>query len=464
MKRLLYVLAGAAVTAAILKGCPGGVPGPGPAATPTPRPAPTPTPLPTPTPAPYVPYKRVELGRIFNDVQLNVSFESEVGTTASRDREQRDAYTVDVKLKVRVPKPHQDLAELSRLNAALPEVLPALPKMLETAKISPVYDDLYRVKVNAVQQNVRRLDAVLTRHNFFDCETILELEHPTTKRRALLLQADMDTDTDGSDADRAPEVDGSSVTFQPMTSYRWAKRTANQNSFIPPREAKLRQVTQELATASPARQAELKETQRRLRDEIADLKKHSFLVAHLDPFIVLPGVLFAARNRSPYSPQVGDLCVVIHDRKIYPAVVGDVGPMAVAGEASLRICQQINARASSFNRPVSDLKVTYLLFPGTAERPFAPPDLAKWNARCDELLKEIGGYGGELHVWEDLTKPKATPVPATPAPATPAPATPAPAGAAPSATPAPAATPSATPGATPAATPVAGSSAPRKKR
>jgi hypothetical protein len=58
------------------------------------------------------------------------------------------------------------------------------------------------------------------------------------------------------------------------------------------------------------------------------------------------------------------------------------------------------------------------------------PDLAKWRERCEKLLGEIGGHGGELFTWEDLTKPKAppaTPVPATPAPATPKPTTPAPA-------------------------------------
>jgi hypothetical protein len=445
VKRLLYVLAGAAVTAAILKGCPSG-PTIGPA-TPTSTPRPTPTPIPTPTPPPYVPSKRIDIGRIFNDLQLKVSFETEFGTTASRDREDRDAYSVEVKLKVRVPKPHQSVEELSRLNPELKTVLPELSKLVQAAKISPVFEDLYRVKVNSVQQNVRRLDNVLTRHNFYDCETMLELEHPATKRRALLMQADMDTDTDGSDADRVPEIDGSSATFQPMTSYKWPKRTAAQNSFIPPREAKLQEITQQIARAGAAKAQDLKETQKRLRDEISDLKKYSYLVAKVDPYIVLPGVLSAARNRSAYSPQVGDLCVVIYGRTIYPAVVGDVGPGNVVGEGSLRICQQINARANADNRPVNDLKVTYLIFPGTAEKPFTVPDVAKWNTRCEELLKELGGHGGELHVWEDLTKPKATPAPATPAPATPAPATPAPGTTAVAETPTPApATPAPTAG------------------
>jgi hypothetical protein len=67
---------------------------------------------------------------------------------------------------------------------------------------------------------------------------------------------------------------------------------------------------------------------------------------------------------------------------------------------------------------VNDLKATYLVFPGTADRPFAAPDLARWTARCAKLLEEIGGHHGVLFQWEDLTKPP--PPPATPAPATPA--------------------------------------------
>jgi hypothetical protein len=417
-QRLLYLLAGAAIAALVLKSCHRSTPPVVPSA--TPEAAPTPTPIPTPTPPPYVPNKRLEIGRIFNGLQLKVDFESEVGSSASVDRQAPESYAVEVKLKVKVPKPHKELAPLARLNPDLPTVLPSLATLLESAKVSPLFDDLYRLKVNAVQANVRRLDAVLSRHNFYDCETILELQHPTTKRRALLMQADMDTDTDGSDSDRVPEIDGSSVTFQPMTSYRWPKRTQQPNSFIIPREAKLRQYAQELANgASSARQQELKSAQARLKEEISDLKKYSFLVASHDPYVVMPGAMFTARNRSAYSPQVGDLCVIIYGKTLYPAVIGDVGPMNVVGEGSLRLCQQLNARANSGNRPESDLKVTYLLFPGTAEKPFNVPDLEKWQTRCETYLKELGGHGGTLHVWEDLLKPKATPAPATPAPATP---------------------------------------------
>jgi hypothetical protein len=289
-----------------------------------------------------------------------------------------------------------------------------------------------------------RLDNLLSRHNFFDCETILELQQSSTKRRALLIQADMDVDTDGSDPDRVPEVDGASPTFQPFTSYRWARKTANASSFVGAREAKLKQYTDELSGGpGSARREDLKQGIARVRAEIADLKKYSYLIGADDPFIVLPSTLFG-KGKGPFAPGVGDYCAVIFQKTIYPAIVGDVGPPNVIGEASLRICKEINAKSNSENRPVSDLKVTYVVFPGTAEK-YDVPDLARWRAQCEKLLGEIGGHTGDLFTWEDLTKPKpppATPPPATPAP--PPPATPAPSPATPpvTATPAHTAAPS----------------------
>ncbi len=237
----------------------------------------------------------------------------------------------------------------------------------------------------------------------------------------------MDVDGDGSDSDRVPEVDGSSATFQPFTSYKWAKKTATPNSFIIPREAKLRPLEQELATPglAPARARELKDAITRLKVEIADLKKYSFLVSATDPYVVMPGSMFG-KSKGPFAPSVGDYCVVIYGDTIYPSIIGDVGPSFQAGEASLRICQQLNARSNSANRPVSDLKVTYLVFPGTAESTNDVPDFVKWNERCGKFLAEIGGHTGDLFVWEDLTKPKPPPAP-PPAPAAPSPATPVPA-------------------------------------
>jgi hypothetical protein len=96
--------------------------------------------------------------------------------------------------------------------------------------------------------------------------------------------------------------------------------------------------------------------------------------------------------------------------------VGDGGPTYKVGEASLRMAKQLNPRALSNNRPVSDLKVSYLIFPGTADADRGPPDYAKWRQRCHELLNEVGGVGPgvALFEWQDtLPKPPPATTPAT---------------------------------------------------
>ena len=380
---------------------------------------------------------------MFNGMQIRTTLQTEYGTTATKDRSEPENYAVDIKVNVRVPKPHKSLEELSNLNPQLATILPGLPILLDTAKVSPSFDELYRLKVRNLQANLMRLDALMSRHNFYDTETVLELEHPVSKRRALLVQSDMDVDTDGSDSDRVPDVEGASSTFQPFTSYNWPKQTKQpNNAFIRPREERLKKIAQELAASgvSAAKQKELKGRQAELKNEITNLQRNSFLVAKLDPFIVLPGSMFGKKDQ--LTPKVGDYCVVIQDNVLYPAILGDVGPSYKSGEGSLRLCQALNPKASGYSRAASDLKVTYLVFPGSGERPWTVPNYEKWRAQCESLLGELGGHNGQLHVWEDLAKPKATPAPVPPA-ATPAP----------SATPAPGATPAATPSATPGATP-----------
>ncbi len=359
--------------------------------------------MPTPPPAPYVPAKKIEVGKIFNGMQFRVTLETTHGATATIERNDPASFTADLTVKVKVPRPHRSLADLAKLNERLPALIPGLAPMLETARISPVFDELYRLKCANLQRNLRHLDAMLSRHNFFDCETILELQHPETKRRALLIQSDMDTDTDGSDPDRVPEIDGASATFQPMTSYRWEKKTATVNSFLPPREARLKQYDIEYAAPAiaPERKQELKGIRERLRAEIADLKRFGFLVASVDPYIVLPGFMFTKSKGGAFTPAIGDYCVVIHGGTLYPALIGDAGPSLKIGEASLRLAKQIFPKASGELRAENDLKVTYLVFPHSGDRPWETPDLAKWRARCEKLLEEIGGNGGDLFTWEE---------------------------------------------------------------
>ena len=63
--------------------------------------------------------------------------------------------------------------------------------------------------------------------------------------------------------------------------------------------------------------------------------------------------------------------------------------------------KQIDKRSSSYWRPVSDLTVTYLCFPGTAKKPHRAPDYEDWRENCQRLLDEIGGLkeGVELFRW-----------------------------------------------------------------
>jgi hypothetical protein len=147
-----------------------------------------------------------------------------------------------------------------------------------------------------------------------------------------------------------------------------------------------------------------------MRAEIGTLKKFSFLIGATDPFIVVPGTF----TRGPDPVKVGDYGLVVFGNAIYPIIVGDVGPNDKVGEASLRIAKELNALATAYNRPVSDLKVSYIVFPGTADKPFGPPDLDRLQARCETLVKEIGGATVPLHRWENII-PSPTPSP-TPSP------------------------------------------------
>src|SRR5207237_8178511 len=106
-----------------------------------------------------------------------------------------------------------------------------LVAMLPLDAGSPLFAQPYETKVKVLRENLARLDQVLSRHNFFDCQTVLQLQHPQSHRKALLLQADMDVDADGSDADRMPIGTGISTNFKPFPSYRWLKNPPAQNPY-----------------------------------------------------------------------------------------------------------------------------------------------------------------------------------------------------------------------------------------
>ena len=379
--------------------------------------------VPTPTRPPVI-VGKLDTARLWSGITVHAQVDPTPGGAASVERLDPQSYVLDLRLNVRVPTPNRTLEELAQITPELPKLLPHLGATLTSDSVSPLFQELYDLKVGTLQEDLVRLDELLSRHNFYDCQTILRLRDPETKRSATLLQADMDVDADGSDADRLPGASGSSPNFKPFTSYRWKKKTSNPSPFLSAAEEKLRRYESEFAQKglTMERNRDLRIGIQRMKAEVESLQRFSFLIAATDPYIVLPGIFARAKD----AGKVGDYAVVIFGDKIYPSLVGDVGPSDKVGEASLRIAKEINALATPYNRPVSELKVTYLIFPGTADTPFGPPDLERIRARCEKLVQEIGGASVALHRWENLI-PTPTPTPSpTPTPAASPSATPSP--------------------------------------
>ena len=339
---------------------------------------------------------------------------------ASETRKDPASYQVEVTLRAQLPRPLVSDEDFLLSDPSLVGAFVNLPELLANASVSPFFKRFYDLKTADLKRNLSRLDAVLSRHNFYDCETILDLTSPSTDRRALLILADMDVNADGSDGDRNFKVDGSSQFFLPQTSYRWPKQTERVNPFLAGEEQKLKTLTAESKQPNlkAARLVEIKSGIDLAKRRIHDLKKWSFLISEADPFIVLPG--FIMRDFSgPFVPKIGDYALVIHAGIAYPAIVGDAGPSHKMGESSLLLCRKFSSSSSSLARAVSDLKVTYLVFPGSADPTPAPPDLLKWKARCEELVAEIGGLHVEIHSWPNLVPPWPTPTPSATPSATP---------------------------------------------
>lgn len=350
-----------------------------------------------------------DVRKLRSEITLKTEVKVSEGGLASKERKDEDAYTASYTLEVRVPKASKTMEELEKVSPGLGKMLPGLAGMMPDAKVSRWFYQLYENKTDRLKRKATELSELLTRHNFYDCETILNLTHPDTKRRVFLMQAEMDVVSDGSDGDRLPTMPDeivNSTHYQPFTSYGWKKRTKTPNPMVAGWEKRIGNAKRELA--EPGTTAERKTWLKNrinnlLKPGIEDMKHRSFLIAEYDPFIVIPMNLLIA-SEGPFVPRVGDYAVVVHDGIIYPAIVGDAGPTFKVGEASLRMARQINKNASPYSRPVSDLTVTYVVFPNSREKAKQPPDYEKWRTRCAELIGEIGGLGDgvELFQWKDL--------------------------------------------------------------
>jgi len=425
----------------------------------TPGNGPKPTATPRPTPIPVIDEKRMSVSRLFNGMEVVSQIDPiRSEETASYNRVQPGSYRLELTVQADVPAPSRTLTQITRNDPSLPQALQGLDGLLARARISPFFDILYALKLDYLKARLSRIDTLLSMHNFYDLETALEFQNPDTGARALFLQGDMDVNTDGSDGDRNFPVSPNTQFYQPQTSYRWKRLTDRPNPFLAPLTRKLAALKDELATRglSVDRKEELRAAISDTDSSLYEVRHYSFLIAGADPFIVLP--LSMLRGTGEFTPQIGDYAIVVYQGICYPSVVGDAGPSYKFGEASLRICKQLDSSSTANSRPVDQLKVTYLVFPGSRDASQTTPDLDRWHDRCATLLNRLGLRPASLHSWANLIRPWPTPTP-TPSPTpTPTPTeTPTPAATSiPEPSPSPSAQPSASP--TPAVSPTSHSS------
>ena len=352
--------------------------------------------------------KDTDVRKTLKGFSLKYEANFEEGGRASEERVEKESYAANFSLNVKVPTPATTAEELADINPHLTEMLPGLKDLTDNAKVSPYYNMLYAKKQDRLKRDMFKLDKLLTSHNFYDCETMLEMKHPDTGREVFLFQADMDVVTDGSDGDRLSVMSDEvvhSTYYQPTTSYSWKKATDKPNPMVVGFEQRVKNADAELAQASTSasRKSWLKSRRKYLIDTIAEMKRRSYLVAKHDPFIVISiDKIYGARTQE-HIPGVGDYVAVVYKDKIYPAICGDGGPTFKAGEGSLRLAKTINPIATSYHRPVSTLGVTYIVFPGSAPSPKRAPDYDVWYEQTSKLLDEIGGLGEgyKLHRWEN---------------------------------------------------------------
>lgn len=349
-----------------------------------------------------------------NKLRYEVALNEVRTGTAAVNRVDDRAYRVEMNVVVKRPGAATDAASISGDGPSIFDAVPGLKEVLPTANVSPFFDQLYDNKEKSVRKKLFDFTRILSRHNYYDCQTMLELTSPENGQRALLVQAEMDVVSDGSDGDRLSNIDDevfSSANYQPTTSYGWRKTTKKTNPFIPRVRARLKKAEERFKvsglSAGENRQLRYKiDHNKRL---LEDLKSRSYLIARYDPFMVLP-VFMVTASDGAFTPRVGDYAVIFHRGVLYPAIVGDAGPNHKVGETSLRVGLQLDERTNPYRRPVSDLEVTYLVFPGSAKKPFAAPDFDDWRKQVTGFLGKFGGVadGYQIHQWKNLLAPKPT--------------------------------------------------------
>ena len=309
------------------------------------------------------------------------------------------------------PKALTKIESLERLNPGVTHVLPGLTELVVSASVSPKFKLLYDAKIKSVAGG-----DLMPAHYYFDCATVLNLKDAKSGRRAVLIQSDMDTDTDGTDPVRLSKLTDYndarvSRTFQPLLSYSWSKSSAESpNPFLQYYDDTLvrlrslqKQVDDFAQTDLGPVWVDLKkyvEEQAATLDKRAkyyrpDLKERRSLIASVDPFIVIPQT-WVGQEMAP-----GDYAAVVYGGHVYPCIIGDAGPDDQVGEASQKLARALNPSASGKVSAVTTVAVTYLVFPGSRSAR-GEPDLAKYQSEVTRLLGEIGGLGTgvKLHQWK----------------------------------------------------------------
>ena len=244
------------------------------------------------------------------------------GDLASKVRKRKDSYVATYELKITLPKPSVTLESLEKVSPGLGKILPGLKEAMPKAQVSSFFYQSYDNKVKRIKAKTASLGDLMTQHNFYDCETILNLKHPKTGRRALLLQSEMDVVSDGSDGDRLPKMPAkivSSSYYQPMTSYGWKKIGKTPNPLIPGWKGRIQKANAEIARkgTSSDRKAWLRARIKKIKREIQDMEYRSYLIAEYDPFIVMPINMITSKS-DRYAAKVGDYAVVIYKGKSLP--------------------------------------------------------------------------------------------------------------------------------------------------
>lgn len=312
------------------------------------------------------------------------------------------------------PKPLTQPEALEKLNPGLLAALPRMRDLISRAKVSPKFKQLYDTKIKLASEG-----SPLGARSYFDCATVLEMQDAKSGRSVLLLQSDMDTDTDGTDPVRLPRItdyDDARISrsFQPVLAFSWGRGDSSAVNPFPKyfddTLTKLRNLQREVSGFADADHGYVWQDLKKQFDEQVtalerranyfrkDLLARRSLVASLDPFIVVPKTWIGS------GISTGTYAAVICEGKAYPCIIGDTGPAEKTGEASQRLARAINPKASGKVSAVTTPSVTYLIFPGTRSS-LGEPDHASWRTEVKQLLGEIGGLGDEVKLYDWNAKP-----------------------------------------------------------